>query len=159
MSYRRHLFDLSRPRTKKARIEFSFLEQVEDAGLPQPHEEYAFAHVIGRDWRFDYAWVPYRLALEVEGALFGGRVINVQHGFEYRTIKGEKVQIDIAPGTVFRLGGGHNTGERLKRDLEKRANAAIFGWAVLPIMPEQVTDGSAVRMVTMALQQRGWRKP
>jgi hypothetical protein len=158
MSVRRHLFDISPVRhAKKARTEFSLIEQLEDAGLPLPDEEYPFASVIGRNWKFDFAWPAYRLALEIEGALFGGRVINVQAGFEYRTIRGEKVHIDIEPGTVFRLGGGHNTGERLRRDLEKRQHAAMFGWAVLPIMPEQVKDGSAVGFVKQALQQRGWR--
>jgi hypothetical protein len=158
MSVRRHLFDISPVRkAKQARTEFSLIEQLEAAGLPLPHEEYFFATVIGRDWRFDFAWPAYRLALEIEGALFGGRVINVQAGFEYRTIRGEKVHIDIEPGTIVRLGGGHNTGERLRRDLEKRNYAAILGWSTVAVMPDDIRSGEAVAVVRLALQQRGWR--
>lgn len=42
------------------------------AGLPAPIREYRFAPP--RRWRFDYAWLPQRLALEVEGGIWiGGR--------------------------------------------------------------------------------------
>jgi len=41
-------------------------------GLPAPHEEYKF-HAIRR-WRFDFAWVEQKVALEVEGGVWtGGR--------------------------------------------------------------------------------------
>jgi hypothetical protein len=158
MSVRRHLFDISPVRkAKKLKTEASLVEQLAAAGLPVPSEEYFFATVIGRDWRFDYAWPAYRLALEIEGALFGGRVIKVQQGFEYRRVKGEKVHVDIEPDTIVRLGGGHNTGERLRRDLEKRNYAAVLGWSMLSVMPDDVRSGEAVAVVRLALQQRGWR--
>jgi len=42
------------------------------AGLPTPVAEYRFAPP--RRWRFDWAWLEPRLALEVQGGLFtGGR--------------------------------------------------------------------------------------
>jgi hypothetical protein len=159
MAFRRHLFDVSPPRrSKKDKTADALEDQILAAGLPVPELEYPFAAVIGRDWRFDYAWPrPYLFAVEVEGALFGGRVINVRSGFEYRTVKHQKVHVEIDPGTIFRLGGGHNTGERLKRDLEKRAYAAILGYAVLPVMPEQVTDLTAIELIRQALRQRGWK--
>jgi len=41
-------------------------------GLPEPVAEHRF-HPL-RKWRFDWAWVPQRCALEVQGGLFvGGR--------------------------------------------------------------------------------------
>lgn len=41
-------------------------------GLPEPVTEHVFARP--RHWRFDYAWVEQKVALEVEGAVWtGGR--------------------------------------------------------------------------------------
>lgn len=37
-------------------------------GIACPEGEYRFDHT--RKWRFDYAWVDYRIALEVEGAVW-----------------------------------------------------------------------------------------
>lgn len=42
------------------------------AGLPEPVREYAFAEAIGRRWRFDFAWPDRRVALEIDGMLWGG---------------------------------------------------------------------------------------
>jgi hypothetical protein len=36
-------------------------------GMPVPVPEYRFALAIGRKWQFDWAWVPQRVALEIEG--------------------------------------------------------------------------------------------
>jgi hypothetical protein len=42
------------------------------ADLPTPLPEYQF--VPERQWRFDYAWPAYKIALELEGGLYtGGR--------------------------------------------------------------------------------------
>ena len=42
--------------------------------LPVPVPEYLFAAHLGRKWRFDWAWVTERVALEVEGGSHtGGR--------------------------------------------------------------------------------------
>lgn len=37
-------------------------------GIPEPNTEYRFHPK--RKWRFDFAWVPYKVALEVEGGAF-----------------------------------------------------------------------------------------
>ena len=39
------------------------------AKLPAPTAEHRF-HPSGRRWRFDYAWIPERIALEVEGGIW-----------------------------------------------------------------------------------------
>lgn len=53
-------------------------------GLPAPVPEYRFHPV--RRWRFDWAWVDAKVALEVEGGLFIGgrhnRPIGMQADFE-----------------------------------------------------------------------------
>ena len=50
-------------------LRFDYLCTV--SGLPAPVPEYAFATALGRRWRFDWAWVGAKVALEVEGALMG----------------------------------------------------------------------------------------
>lgn len=43
-------------------------------GLPDPVPEFPFAILDGRRWRFDWAWVRQKVALECQGGLFvGGR--------------------------------------------------------------------------------------
>jgi len=146
------LFDTSKPRTKREAIDI--LDQLRAAGLPDPVPEFQFAKQYGRKWAFDWSWPSYRLALEIEGALFGGRVIHVGTGaFEYRTIHGEKKHLPVQG--IVRLGGGHNSGERLKRDLEKRNFAAVLGWSVLYVMPDDVKNQSVVALVQQAFTARG----
>ena len=41
-------------------------------GLPRPTPEYQFAKDIGRRWKTDWAWVPQKIALELEGGAFKG---------------------------------------------------------------------------------------
>jgi hypothetical protein len=98
---------------------------------------------------------PFRIALEVEGGLFGGRVINVGVGaFEYRKKGGQKYQAPVAPHTIVRLGGRHNTGEGLRRDLEKYFHASALGWILVKAMPDDVRSGEAVRLAQEAFTFR-----
>jgi very-short-patch-repair endonuclease len=39
--------------------------------LPEPEREYRFARAMGREWRFDLAWPALKLAVEVEGGIYG----------------------------------------------------------------------------------------
>lgn len=39
--------------------------------LPEPVAEYTFAASIGRKWRFDWAFVDDRIAIEIEGNAWG----------------------------------------------------------------------------------------
>ncbi len=49
-----------------------FLQVCTQSGLPRPVPEYRFHST--RKWRFDYAFVEQKIALEVEGAIWtGGR--------------------------------------------------------------------------------------
>lgn len=41
---------------------------VKAAGLPAPEPEHRFAPP--RRWRFDYAWIPQKVALEVDGGVW-----------------------------------------------------------------------------------------
>lgn len=130
----------------------SIEEQLEAAGFP-PHEtEYPFAKAIGRQWRFDVAWPgpELRIALEIEGGGFG-RYLVVTSGYERK--RGQS--IPLAPGTVIRAGGRHNTGEGLQTDAFKYNRAAILGWLVIRATSTMVRDGDAVRELADAFRARG----
>ena len=61
--------ELRKAEADAIRAEFRLM--CRDAGLPMPATEYMFAkESLGRDWRFDYAWIEERVALEVDGGLF-----------------------------------------------------------------------------------------
>lgn len=74
-----------------------------------------------RKWRFDFAWPSERLAVEVNGGAF-------------------------AAG-----GGRHTRGAGFRSDAEKLAEAAILGWRVIPVLPEQIRSGLALELVRRAL--------
>lgn len=38
--------------------------------LPTPTPEFAFANTIGRKWRFDWAFIPQRVAVEQDGSIW-----------------------------------------------------------------------------------------
>ena len=77
-----------------------------------------------RRWRFDYAWPDRMIATEVEG------------------------------GAWCRGGGRHNRASGFLKDLEKYSEAAVLGWRVLRITPDQLPF--AAEMVLRAMQyQKG----
>jgi len=49
-----------------------FALQCKASGLPQPRAQHLFAAIIGRRWRFDFAWPAYMVALEIDGLMFKG---------------------------------------------------------------------------------------
>lgn len=103
--------------------------QCKSVGLPVPTLEARFHPT--RRWKFDAAWmgtpVGCELALEVEGGVF-------------------------LPG-----GGRHNRGSGFRKDCEKYAEAAILGWHIIRVLPEDVTSGKALRWVERFFEARGIR--
>lgn len=79
--------------------------------IPEPVEEYRFCP--DRRWRFDYCWVKYKIALEVEGGIW------------------------------IPLGGRHNRPVTYQKDLEKYNKAAFDGWTVFRFTPQQFKSGEA----------------
>ncbi len=68
-------------------------------GLPIPEREYRFDPV--RHWRIDFAWPPFKLAVEVEGLTYaGGRHQRIQ-GFEKDEEKYNALQ--LAGWTLLRF--------------------------------------------------------
>ena len=66
-----------------------------------------------RRWRFDFANVKMRLAVEVDGIRYG------------------------------RLPGGHSSAAGMERDREKDAEAMLLGWQVLRVTPKLMASGKA----------------
>lgn len=122
------LFSSPRP-AKRPAIE----EQIERAGLPVPDVEVRFHPT--RKWKLDYAWPARKIALEVEGAVFGRMVV---------TVTGEKL----------RVGGRHNTGAGMSADCEKYSWAAILGWCVIRATTTMVRDGQAIALLKAAFESR-----
>ena len=118
------------------------VEQLLERGLPFPEQEYFFAALLGRQWRFDLAWpgIGYRIAFEQEGAVFG------------RAIQG-------ADGKTYRLGGRHNSGAGMQADCEKYSRAAILGWCVIRATTTMIRDGQAIELLVDAFKARGWKEP
>jgi hypothetical protein len=98
----------------------ALVQQLVEAGLPQPHAEWAFADHLprARSWRFDFAWPTRRIAVEIEGGAF--------------------------------VLGRHVRGTGFERDAEKYATAVILGWRVIRVTPRLVKNGHAAAWVQQA---------
>lgn len=112
----------ARPRQKKLGG-ITFAQQCQFAGLPVPVAEFRFHPV--RKWRFDWAWVDQKLAMEVHG------------------------------GAFMQGGGAHTRGAGFRDDAEKMAEAAIAGWRIIPVLPEQIDNGIAINLIERAIAAFG----
>lgn len=100
---------------------FPFL--CEAAGLERPEPEHHFARPE-REWRFDWAFVQAKVALEIEGGA-------------WLFTKGKKSR--------------HFHGKGIIKDMEKYNNAAIMGWRIIRVTPEQFERGDALALCERAL--------
>jgi len=103
-----------------ARASLPLDRQCQLLGLPRPVAEHRFHPT--RRWRFDWAFVDERIAIEIEGGVF------------------------LADG------GRHSRGAGFRNDTEKYAEAAIAGWRIIRVLPEHVTQGQAVEWIRRALK-------
>jgi hypothetical protein len=104
-----------------------FVCMCEDAGLPQPEEEYRFHPE--RKWRFDVAWPKHKIAVEIDGGLYvnGGHSRGAQREKDY-----EKDAHAMALGwRVLRV----STGQVKRGDALRWLLAIFFGHAANPNQP------------------------
>lgn len=121
-------------KSKKEEAELAFAFQCRAHRLPLFKREYKFAAIShGRGWMLDFAWVDYRVGLEVEGLVV-------------RRVNGELI-----------TSGRHVTPVGFKADCEKYATAAVLGWSVLRFEQTQVTSGLAIDFTLQLLKSKGWR--
>lgn len=120
--------------SEKSKLEAKFVEQAAQHGLPKFARDHHFAKQIGRQWKFDFAFLDYRLAVEVEGIV---------------------MRRDKAGN--WQMGGRHANIAGFEEDCVKYAAAALLGWTVLRFSGGQVKKKFAVGMTLRVLHARGWR--
>lgn len=112
-------------RSQKTRVDYkaTLLNQIQLAGLPAPTTEHAFA-APERRWRFDFAYLDARVAIEYQGGVFhrGGPL-------------------------------GHNTTGGITKDFEKFTEASLRGWTLILVDAGSVRNGKAVNWIVRAMQQ------
>lgn len=118
---------------KSAALDFAF--QCEQNELPPRATEHRFAKSIGRQWRFDFAFPDYMLAVEIEGLVV-------------RRIAGEMV-----------CTGRHASVQGFREDCLKYASAAVLGWNVIRFEQSQVRARVAIEYTMRVLVARGWTVP
>lgn len=103
-------------RNRNKRFEESFDLQLEAHGFKDFVREHVFAPP--RKFRFDFAFVGPKIAVEVEG------------------------------GVWRRGGGAHSHPTNIMRDLEKHNLSVVLGWRVLRVTTDQVKNGEALKLVS-----------
>jgi very-short-patch-repair endonuclease len=83
---------------------------------------------------------------------------------EHPGIPGRKFRFDLAwpdrhvaleiDGAVW-INGRHSRGSGVQKDCEKFSLAAIYGWRVMRVTPDQVKSGKALRWLGLALRASG----
>jgi hypothetical protein len=115
------------PLRRNKRYEDLFAFQCRAMKLPEAAEQFRFALSLEREFRADFAWPKYWLLIEIEGG-------------------------------IWRRGGGaHSHPVSIERNIEKHQHAALLGYIVLPILPEEVTNGKGIELTMRTLIARGWQ--
>ena len=102
-----------------------FIELCKAHGLPLPEKEFRF-HPIRR-WRIDYCFVEQKLAVEIEGGIYG---------------VGKPCPVCKRPSV-----GAHTSIKMLKKDMEKYNQLAIQGYWLLRFTPQEVKNGYAIDVI------------
>jgi len=99
----------------------------QECGLPTPMIEHAFHP--DRKWRFDFAW---KCLSQLDGMTIVKLALEVQGG-------------------AF-VGGAHVRGAALRKEHEKRNEAAALGWRMLYCFPEELCKAKTVDVIRRTLR-------
>lgn len=123
------------PRVKEASgLERSYRAQLLARQLPDPIMQFRFAKAaFSRQWRFDFAWPAFMLAVEIDG-------------YVVRRI----------PGVGNVVMGGHATIDGIRSDIDKGNAAILLGWSVLHFEQGLVASGEAIDVTYRVLVAKGW---
>lgn len=98
-----------------SRLEMRFETLWRASGGPDLEKEFRFHPV--RKWRADFAHIPSRTLIEIEGGIY--------------------------------VNGRHNRGAGFAADLEKYMEAALAGWRVIRLGPNELTADCIARLVSL----------
>ena len=101
------------------------------SGIPKPIAEHKFSDQ--GNWRFDYAFLEQRVAVEIQGGLF--------------VVKGAR----RCPVCKQTPAGRHTRGPALRDEYEKLREAAADGWLVLPVPPDEAMSKKFLTQLKRAL--------
>lgn len=128
------LYDLPNQKAPKAHgAKYSLpvvLAWFEECGLPKPVPEYRFDPE--RKWRFDFAWPDASIG---------------KWGSENCELRPLALEVN---GGIFSA-GAHVRGAALMREYEKLNRAAVLGWRILFVTPDQLCLTSTADMIRQAL--------
>lgn len=113
-------------------LEERLLLLVKAEGLPIPVFGYRFDP--NRRWRFDMCYPEEKIAVEVDGGIYGVG--------------------DACPVCGRKANGGHNSAAGFSSDREKINTAQINGWIVLGVTAAQIEAGQATEFIRQALNYR-----
>lgn len=122
-------------RTSRSQYELQLGRLIQLAGLPEPELQFMFAREYGRLYRWDFAWVDRKLAVEVDGGRFMGR--------------GGQGQVMSRTAPL----GYHGSVE----DNRKRNLANLLGWTMLVYSPEMIRSNEAITELKIALEKTAGR--
>jgi hypothetical protein len=127
-------FDAPEPGPGKiAGPEELFAAQCRAFKLPAVEQQVRFAaKAMGRNWRFDFAFREYMLAVEIQG-----------------------VVVRRIGGKVYTM-GGHADVKGMRNDHLKHNAAILLGWSVLQFMQDEVKPKRAIETTMRVLSARGW---
>jgi len=114
---------------------------LESFGIPVPTTEHQFHPK--RRWRLDFAWPEQKLAVEIEGAIFGRTV--TCHQCRSKVMRKTKTGKWIS----IREGGRHSTGAGMAADMEKYDALTELGWRLLRYQPGKIDYGQVARVLNM----------
>ena len=112
---------------KSAKIEL-FKAGCKAWGIPEPVPELHFDSEF--NWAFDFAWRTQMIALEIDGGIFG---------------RGK-----ACPACGRRPVGAHSSIQVMLSDRQKFNAAALAGWTVLHVLPEDVETGAVFALLKKA---------
>lgn len=110
------------------------IDYFERNGIPAPFFEFEF--LPGRKFRFDMAWVLYKVALEIEGGIYGSN--------------GKRCKACKQP-----IGGAHRSVPGILRDIEKSNLAQLNGWIYMRVQPSLLFDFA--KPILHVLKSRGYQ--
>ena len=102
-----------------------FIDACNGLAIGPPVAEFRFWE--GRKFAFDYAWPEHKIAMEVEGGLFGN---------------GKNCRLCKRPQAM-----GHTSVTGILRDIEKYNHAAVLGWRIVRVTPDKLTALSTIELL------------